>query len=96
MILYPATSAHNHSVSDFSGDWSTTGPVIQPLMDIRGKAVVFLRIAPASEKLEKVAYAENFRGGGSFVTILWRHKSKFCKITPKNTHFCAFWKQILV
>jgi len=21
---------------------------------------------------------------------------KFCKITPKNTHFCAFWKQVLV
>ena len=20
---------------------------------------------------------------------------KFCKITPKNTHFCAFWKQVL-
>ena len=20
---------------------------------------------------------------------------KFCKITPKNTHFCSFWKQVL-
>ena len=24
MILYPATSTHDHSVSDFSGDWSTS------------------------------------------------------------------------
>jgi len=21
---------------------------------------------------------------------------KFCKITPKNTHFCVFWKQVLI
>jgi len=41
----------------------------------------------------------NFRGsaegttnlGGSGGTL----PGKFCKITPKNTHFCAFWKQVL-
>jgi len=42
----------------------------------------------------------NFRGSAESTTILRGSGSmppgKFCKITPKNTHFCAFWKQVLV
>jgi len=42
----------------------------------------------------------NFRGSALGTTILEGPGSmppgKFCKITPKNTHFCAFWKQVLV
>ena len=33
----------------------------------------------------------NFRGMGSG----GMPPGKFCKITPKNTHFCAFSKQVL-
>jgi len=42
----------------------------------------------------------NFRGSAEGRTILGESggmpPGKFCKITPKNTHFCAFWKQVLV
>jgi len=42
----------------------------------------------------------NFRGSAKGTTILRGSGSmpprKFCKITLKNTHFCAFWKQVLV
>jgi len=42
----------------------------------------------------------NFRRSAEGATILWRpggmSPGKFCKLTPKNTHFCAFGKQILV
>jgi len=42
----------------------------------------------------------NFRGSAEGTTILGGSGGmpprKFCKITPKNTHFCAFWKQGLV
>jgi len=41
----------------------------------------------------------NFRGSAEGTTILGvsggMPPGKFCKITPKNTHFCAFWKQVL-
>ena len=41
----------------------------------------------------------NFRGSAEGTTILGGSGSispgKVCKITPKNTHFCAFWKQVL-
>jgi len=41
----------------------------------------------------------NFRGRAEVTTILGVPgacpRGKFCKITPKNTHFCAFWKQVL-
>jgi len=41
----------------------------------------------------------NFRGSAEGMTILGGSggmpPEKFCKITPKNTHFCAFWKQVL-
>jgi len=56
-------------------------------------------------------YTEISEGVQVIVTIVWRHKStcaddhsggsggmppgKCCKIAPKNTHFCAFWKQVL-
>jgi len=33
----------------------------------------------------------NFRGSAGGTP-----PGKFCKITPANTHFCAFWKQDLV
>jgi len=42
----------------------------------------------------------NFRGSAEGTTILrgsgGKPSEKFCKITPKNMHFCAFWKQVLV
>jgi len=42
----------------------------------------------------------NFRGSAEGTTILGGSRGmtpgKFCEITPKNTHFCAFWKQVLV
>jgi len=42
----------------------------------------------------------NFRGSAEGTTILGGSggmpPGKFCKITPKNTRFCAFWKQVLV
>jgi len=42
----------------------------------------------------------NFRRSAEDTTILgWSRDmppGKFCKITPKNTHFYAFWKQVLV
>jgi len=42
----------------------------------------------------------NFRGSAEGKTILGGSGSmplrKFCKITLKNMHFCAFWKQVLV
>jgi len=38
----------------------------------------------------------NFRGSAAGTTILGGPGAcppeKFCKITPKNTHFCTFWK----
>ena len=38
----------------------------------------------------------NFRGSAEGTTILGKSggmiPGKFCKITPRNTHFCAFWK----
>ena len=41
----------------------------------------------------------NFRGSAEDTTILGGSgdmpPGKFCKIAPKNTHFCAFWKQVL-
>jgi len=41
----------------------------------------------------------NFRESAKGTTILGvsgdMPSGKFCKITPKNTHFCAFWKQVL-
>jgi len=41
----------------------------------------------------------NFRGSAEGTTILGGYggmpPGKFCKITPKNTHFCAFWKHVL-
>jgi len=50
MILYPATATHNHSVSDCSGDWSTSDNsngswtyVVRPWF--------LLRTDPASDKL---------------------------------------------
>jgi len=40
-----------------------------------------------------------FRGSAEGKTILGESggmpPEKFCKITPKNMHFCAFWKQVL-
>jgi len=42
----------------------------------------------------------NFRGSAKGTTILGEAggmpPGKFFKITPKNTHFCGFWKQVLV
>jgi len=41
----------------------------------------------------------NFRGSAEDTTILGVRglaPGKFCKITPKNSHFCAFWKQVLI
>jgi len=42
----------------------------------------------------------NFRGSAEGTTIVrgsgGMSPGKVCKITPKNTHFCAFWKQVLV
>jgi len=35
---------------------------------------------------QSVAYAENFRGGESFVTIVWRHKSNLGEV-PKARPF---------
>jgi len=41
----------------------------------------------------------NFRGSAEGTTILEESggmlSGEYCKITPKNTHFCAFWKQDL-
>jgi len=41
----------------------------------------------------------NFRGSAEGTTILGGSggmpPGNICKITPKNTHFCAFWKQVL-
>jgi len=42
----------------------------------------------------------NFRRSAEGKTILRGSgvmpPGKICKITPRNTHFCAFWKQVLV
>jgi len=42
----------------------------------------------------------NFRGSAKGTTIVGGSGGmpprKFCKITPKNMHFCAMWKQVLV
>jgi len=42
----------------------------------------------------------NFRGSAEGTNILGGSGGmppwNFCKITPKHTHFCAFWKQVLV
>jgi len=42
----------------------------------------------------------NFTGSAEGATIQGGPETcpppgKFCKIAPKNTHFCAFWKQVL-
>jgi len=41
----------------------------------------------------------NLRGSAEGKTILGGSRGmpprKFCKITPENMHFCAFWKQVL-
>jgi len=37
MILYPATSTHNHSVPDWSGYWSTS---VRSDRVARGKALI--------------------------------------------------------
>ena len=41
----------------------------------------------------------NIRGSAEGKTILGGSggmpQGKFCKTTPKNTHFCAYWKQVL-
>jgi len=47
----------------------------------------------------RVTLQINFRGSAEGTTILGASGGMllgiFCKITPKNTHFCAFWKQVL-
>ena len=45
----------------------------------------------ATFRYNRVTSQINLRGSAEDTTIL----QNFCKITPKNTHFCAFWKQIL-
>jgi len=51
-------------------------------------------------RYNRVTSQINFRGRAEGTTILGGSggmpSGKFCKITPKNTHFCAFWKQVLV
>jgi len=50
MILYPATSTHNHSASDCSGDWSTSDHSNRSWTHV-ARPWFLLRIDPASEKL---------------------------------------------
>jgi len=50
MILDPATSTHNHSVSDYSGDWSTIDHSNRSWTNVT-RPWFLLRIDPASEKL---------------------------------------------
>jgi len=50
MILYPATSTHNHSVSDYFGDWSTSDHSNRSWTNV-ARPWFLLRIDPASEKL---------------------------------------------
>ena len=50
MILYPATSTHNHSVSDSSGDWSTSDHSNRSWTNV-ARPLFLLRTDPASEKL---------------------------------------------
>jgi len=42
----------------------------------------------------------HFRGSAEGTTMLGvsggMPPGKFCKITPKDTHFCASWKKVLV
>ena len=53
----------------------------------------------ASYRHNHVTSQINFRGSAEGMAILGGSgcmpPGKFCKITPKNTHFCAFWKQVL-
>ena len=49
--LYPATSTHNHSVSDCSGDWSTSDHSNRSWTNV-ARPWFLLRIDPASDKLE--------------------------------------------
>ena len=50
MILYPLTSTHNHTVSDCSGDWSTSDHSNRSWTNV-ARQCFLLRIDPASEKL---------------------------------------------
>jgi len=50
MILYHATSTHNHSVSDCSGDWSTSDHSNRSWTYV-SRPWFLLRTDPASEKL---------------------------------------------
>jgi len=49
---------------------------------------------------KRVTSQINFRGSAEGTNILGGSEGmppgKFCKITPKNTRFCVFWKQVLV
>ena len=51
MILYPATSTHNHSVSDNSGDWSTSDHSNRSWINV-ARPWFLLMTDPASGKLE--------------------------------------------
>jgi len=39
----------------------------------------YTEVEPSYKNCHSVAYAENFRGGQGFVTIVWRHKSTLGK-----------------
>jgi len=64
----------------------------------------YARVHPVASK-QKISKGEasfvqiNFRESAEGTTILGgcagMSLGKFCKITPKNTHFCAFWKHFL-
>jgi len=54
----------------------------------------------ANFRHNRVTSQINFRGSDEGTTILGGFggmpPGKICKIPPKNRHFCAFWKQVLV
>ena len=53
------------------------------------------KVLSQSRDVTKELYGECRRHDHSRV-VRGHAPEKFCKITPKNTHFRAFWKQVLV
>ena len=77
----------------------TTRPVSAGTVPVSGVRRKFPRRG-AKFRHNRVTSQINFRGSAEGTPILGGSggmpPEKFCKITPKNTNFCAFWKQVLV
>jgi len=84
-----------------------SGPERPNLATLSGDGSAFIK-ATKQWRTQKISEGEgkfrhnrvtsqiNFRGSAEGTTILGGSGGmpprKFCKVTPKNTHFCAFWK----